>query len=116
MTYHRRRRNANGADEIVEAIHRMVDAMQNPIPAQPRVAIAPLRVPIVEDFLRHKPAKFIGGATPDEADVWLRKCEKIFTVMNCADEQKLAFAVYLLNNVAEYWWQACNNKCRLGRS
>jgi len=24
--------------------------------------------------------------------------------MNCVDEQKLAFVVYLLNNDAEYWW------------
>jgi len=104
MAANRRRRNANGADDIAEAIHRMVDAMQHPIPAQPRVAIAPTRVPTVEDFLRHKPAEFTGEATPHEAYAWLRKCEKIFGVMNCADEQKLAFAVYLLNNDAEYWW------------
>jgi len=97
-----RRRNVGGADDIAEAIHRMVDAMQQPIPAQPRMTIAPARVPTVEDFLRHKPAEFTGGATPDEADAWLRKCEKIFGVMNCADEQKLAFAAYLLNNDAKY--------------
>ena len=102
MATNRRRRNANGAYEIAESIHRMVDAMQNPIPAELRVAIAPVRVSTVEDFLRHKPAEFTGGATPDEADAWLRKCEKIFGVMNYADEQKLDFAVYLLNNDAEY--------------
>jgi len=86
MATHRRRRNSNGADEIAEAIHRMVDAMQNSIPAQPRVAITPVRVPTVEDFSRHKPTEFTGGTTPDEVDAWLRKCEKIFGVMNCADE------------------------------
>jgi len=104
LLFHRRRRNANGADEIAEAIHRMVDAMQNPILVQPRATIAPVRVAMVEDFLRHKPVEFIGGATLDEADAWLCKCEKIFEVMNCADEQKLAFVVYLLNNDVEYWW------------
>jgi len=56
MAAHMRRRNANGADEIADAIHQMVDAMQNPIPAQPRAAIALVRVATVEDFLRHKPA------------------------------------------------------------
>jgi len=104
MAAHRRRRNVNGADKIAEVIHRMVDAMQNPIPAQPRVAIALVRVSTVEDFLHHKPAKFTSGATPDEADAWLRKCEKIFGVMNCIDEQKLAFAMYLLNNDVECLW------------
>jgi len=40
----------------------------------------------------------------DGADAWLRKCEKIFKVMNCVDEQKLMFATYLLNDDVEYWW------------
>jgi len=99
----RSRRNS-GADDIVEAIHRMVDAMQTPVGAQPRATIAPVRVPTVEDFLRHKPTKFTSKASPDEAEAWLRKCEKIFTVMSCADEQKLLFATYLLNGDAEYLW------------
>jgi len=100
----RRRRSGNGADDIAEAIPRMVDAMQPPVATQPRMAIAPVRVPTVEDFLRHKPAEFTGKACPDEADAWLRKYEKIFKVMNCADEQKLMFATYLLNDDAQYWW------------
>ena len=68
MAANRRRRHNNaGAEDIAEAIHRMVDAMQNPIPAQPRAVVAPMRVPTVEDFLRHKPAEFTGRATQDEA-------------------------------------------------
>ena len=58
----------------------------------------------MEDFLRHKPAEFTSKAYPVEADAWLRKCEKIFKVMNVEDEQKLLFAAYLLNGDAEYWW------------
>ncbi|XP_027905905.1 uncharacterized protein LOC114165494 [Vigna unguiculata] len=81
----------------------MVDAMQPPVAAQPRTVIAPIRVPTVEDFLCHKPAEFTGKASPDEADAWLHKCEKIFRVMNCEDEQKLLFATYLLNEDAKYW-------------
>ncbi|XP_027927542.1 uncharacterized protein LOC114184433 [Vigna unguiculata] len=68
------------------------------------MTIAPVRVPTMEDFLRHKPAEFTGKASTDEADAWLRKCEKIFRVMNCEDKQKLLFATYLLNEDAEYWW------------
>jgi len=78
--------------------------MQTPIAAQPRTVIAPVRVPIVEDFLRHKPTEFTGKASPNEVDAWLRKCEKIFKVMNCEDEQKLLFATNLLNEDVEYWW------------
>jgi len=51
-----------------------------------------------------KPVEFTTKASPDEADAWLHKCEKILKVMNCEDEQKLLFAAYLLNGDAEYWW------------
>ena len=78
--------------------------MHPPVTAQPRIAIAPVRVLTVGDFLRHKPAKFTGKASPNQVDAWLCKCEKIFNVMNCANEQKLLFATYLLNDDAEYWW------------
>jgi len=99
-----RRRRSSGTDDIAEAIHWMVDAMQTPVVAQLRTTSAPVRVPTVEDFLRHKPAEFNSKVSPDEADAWLRKCEKIFKVMNYTDEQKLLFATYLLNDDAEYWW------------
>jgi len=67
---HKRHKNNNGADEIAQAIHHLVDAMQ-PIPSQPRVMI-PLpptpRVTTMEDFMRHKPTKFNDKATFDGAD------------------------------------------------
>ena len=66
-----RRRRSGGADDIAEAIHQMVDAMQPPVVVQPRTAIAPIRVPTVEDFLCHKPTEFTGKASPNETDVWL---------------------------------------------
>jgi len=63
----KRRRNNVGADDIAQAIHRLVDAMQ-PIAAQPRAVVAPVRLVTMEDFMRHKPSKFTGKSTPDEAD------------------------------------------------
>jgi len=97
----RQRRNNVGADEIAQVIHRMVDAMQ-PIVAQPRAMVAPTRPVSVEDFMRHNPLKFTGKSTLDEADAWLRKCEKICRVINCTDAQKLAFVSFLLVADAEY--------------
>jgi len=60
----RRRRNDVGADEIAQAIHRMVDAMQ-PMAVQPRAMVPPVRPVTMEDVLKHKPSKFNGKATPD---------------------------------------------------
>jgi len=82
----RRRRNETGADEIAQAIHRMVDAMQ-PMAAPPRAIVPPAKPVTLEDALKHKPSKFNGKATPDEADAWLRECEKIFRVLACTEAQ-----------------------------
>ncbi|XP_027922857.1 uncharacterized protein LOC114180763 [Vigna unguiculata] len=100
----RRRRNTAVADDIAQAIHRMVDAMQ-PIAVPPRAVMAPTRPVSMEDFMKHRPAKFSGKATPDEADAWMRECEKICRVLGCTDEQKLLFVIFLLVADAEYWWQ-----------
>jgi len=63
----RRRRNNVGADEIANAIHKMVDAMQ-PVVAQSRVMIPSITPVMMEDFMHHKPVKFIGKANPDDTD------------------------------------------------
>ena len=100
----RRRRNTAEADDIAQAIHRMVDAMQ-PIAAPPRAVVAPTRPVTIEDFMKHRPAKFFGKATPDEANAWMRECEKICEVLECTNGQRLLFVTFLLVADAEYWWQ-----------
>ena len=99
----RRRRDNTGTDEIAHAIRRMVDAMQ-PNAAQPRARVAPTRPVTMEDFMRHTPAKFTGKATPDEANAWLRECEKICRAIGCTDAQKLTFVTFLLVADTKYWW------------
>jgi len=108
----RRRRNTAGADEIANAIHRMVDAMQ-PVAAQPRAMIPPVRPVMMEDFMRHKPAKFTGKATPYEENAWLRECEKIFRVIKCTEAQKLTFATFLLVTEAKYWWMGMQQQMKI---
>ncbi|XP_027927702.1 uncharacterized protein LOC114184591 [Vigna unguiculata] len=100
----RRRWNTAGADDIAQAIHRMVDAMQ-PIAAPPKAVVAPTRPVSMEDFMKHRPAKFSSKATPDEVDAWMRECEKICRVLGCTDEQRLLFVTFLLVADVEYWWQ-----------
>jgi len=99
----RRRRDNTWVDEIAHAIHRMVDVMQLNA-AQPRARVAPTRPVTMEDFMRRKPAKFTRRAAPNEADAWLRECEKICRAIGCTDVQKLTFVTFLLVADAEYWW------------
>ena len=95
------RRNTTRANDKAQAIHRMVDAMQ-PIVAPPRAIVAPTRPVSMEDFMKHRPTKFSGKATPDEANAWLRECEKICRVLECTNAHKLSFVTFLLVADAEY--------------
>jgi len=112
MAYKTHRNNA-GADENAQAIPQMVDAMQ-PVATQSRAMIPPARPVTMEYFMRHKPTKFTSKATLDEADVWLRECEKIFKVIDYTEAQKLTFATFLLVTDAEYWWIGMNSRCGSG--
>jgi len=73
----RRIRNNNSADEIAQAIHRLVDVMQ-PIQAQPLTVMPPPPVVTMEDFMRHKLTKLKVKAILDDVDAWLREYKKIF--------------------------------------
>jgi len=76
-----------------------------PIAAPPRAIVAHTRPVFMEDFMKHRPAKFSGKAIFDEADAWLRECEKICRVLGCMDDQRLSFVTFLLVVDAKYWWQ-----------
>jgi len=52
--------------------------------------------------MRHMPVKFAGKSTLNELDPWLRECEKICRVIDCADAQKLTFVTFLLVADVEY--------------
>ncbi|XP_027912659.1 uncharacterized protein LOC114172271 [Vigna unguiculata] len=97
----RSQNSTNSVDEMAQAIQRLVDAMQH---QQPQAVHAPVQHNGMNEFMRHKPPKFDGKATPDEADAWIREIEKIFRVLGCSNAQKLEYAIFLLNGEAEYWW------------
>jgi len=63
----------------------------------------------MEDFMRHKPSKFSGKFTPDEAVTWMRECEKICRVIDCTDAQRFSFITFLLVADAEYCGWACSS-------
>ena len=48
---------------------------------------------MMEDFMRHKHSKFTGKSTPDEANTWLRECEKISRVIDCTNAHRLSFVL-----------------------
>ena len=49
---------------------------------------------------------FLGPYDPDKADEWIKAMEKVFSVLDCSDHQKVTFATYMLEADAEFWWNS----------
>ena len=56
------------------------------------------------EFRKVNPPSFRGDFEPDKADEWIKAMEKVFSVLDCTNCQKVAFATYMLEADAEFWW------------
>ena len=59
----------------------------------------------IVEFKKLAPPAFKGTIEPLEADIWIMKMEKAFTVQECQDEEKIRFTAYLLQGEAYNWWR-----------
>jgi len=48
-------------------------------------------------------------------ELWIKEMEKIFQVMNCADNQKVNYVVFMLIGEAQYWWDSTRRLLERGR-
>ncbi|XP_052159447.1 uncharacterized protein LOC127776933 [Oryza glaberrima] len=56
------------------------------------------------DFLRIQPPTFSSTTNPMEANGWLRAIEKKLNLLQCNDQEKIAFATLQLQGPASAWW------------
>nr|ABA98765.1 retrotransposon protein, putative, Ty3-gypsy subclass [Oryza sativa Japonica Group] len=56
------------------------------------------------DFLRIQPPTFSSTTNPMEANDWLRAIEKKLNLLQCNDQEKVAFATHQLQGPASAWW------------
>ncbi|KAL5779261.1 hypothetical protein ACOSQ2_009998 [Xanthoceras sorbifolium] len=63
---------------------------------------------VVEQFRRLHPLSFEGSTNPLDAEEWLRELDKVFSFMNCTENQKVACAVFMLKGDAGHWWEMTN--------
>ncbi|KAL2240853.1 UNVERIFIED_CONTAM: hypothetical protein Sindi_0726500, partial [Sesamum indicum] len=58
------------------------------------------------EIVRRQGAKVFAGTTnPAEAEEWLRNTERVLDTIECTSEQKLRYAVSLLEKDALDWWE-----------
>ncbi|XP_066164336.1 uncharacterized protein [Oryza sativa Japonica Group] len=64
----------------------------------------PSHVSKLLDFLRIQPPTFSSTTNPMEANDWLRAIEKKLNLLQCNDQEKVAFATHQLQGPASAWW------------
>ena len=47
---------------------------------------------------------FRGAFDLDKAEEYIKAMEKVFSVLACTDYQSVAFATYMLEADAKFWW------------
>ncbi|XP_057969522.1 uncharacterized protein LOC131158671 [Malania oleifera] len=62
----------------------------------------------IDQFTHLKPSSFEGGTDPIKDETWMEEMEKILTMLNCTEEQKVLFATFKLVGEAKRWWHAIN--------
>ncbi|XP_034677690.1 uncharacterized protein LOC117908132 [Vitis riparia] len=58
-----------------------------------------------DDFKKLGPPYFSGATDPTEAEAWILKMEKFFSVIDCSEEQKASYAAFMLDKEADHWWR-----------
>ncbi|KAL2250048.1 UNVERIFIED_CONTAM: hypothetical protein Sindi_2478500 [Sesamum indicum] len=80
----------------------MMQRMAPPPQSQPQDQVIDKNYEIV----RRQGAKVFTGTTdPAEGEEWLRNMERVFDIIECTFEQKLRYAVSLLEKDALDWWE-----------
>ena len=56
------------------------------------------------EFKKANPPSFRETFDPDKAEERVKAMEKIFSILACTDHQQVAFATYMLETYAKFWW------------
>ena len=93
----------------------MATALQNQN-AAPAVNLNPIAGQLAnfKDFKAVGPPEFKGTNNHIEAQTWVNEMERVFEVVRVADQQKTAFATFMLKGEAGYWWEANKNRAGEG--
>ena len=96
----------------VEGLYRYLGTIVEMVERQARAAetnrqgqSATTRGSSFDDFKRLGPPYFSGTSDLTEAKAWITKIEKFFDAIDCFDEQKASYAIFMLEKEVDHWWR-----------
>ena len=101
------REQATAAHEQAATVHEMMDQLgrrpESSHGGNPNGLGVDLEYLKFAEFRKVSPPSFRGAFDPDKADEWVKMMEKVFSVLDCTDCQKVTFAAYMLEADAKFW-------------
>ena len=98
---HAKREQATAAHQMMDQLGRQPEVGHGGNPNGPGVDLESLKF---TEFRKANWPSFRGIFDPDKADEWIKAIEKVFSILDCIDRQKVAFATYMLEVDVEFWW------------
>ncbi|GFZ08488.1 hypothetical protein Acr_20g0002960 [Actinidia rufa] len=74
-------------------------------PAMPMPGTGAMPCTTIKKFQQLKPLTFYGTPDPMAAESCLLRIERVFEVLSCTDEQKVAYVTFTFEGAALIWWQ-----------
>ena len=93
------REHVVAAHQMMDQLGRQLEVSHGGNPNGPGLDLEYLKF---AEFRNTNLPNFRGAFDPDKADEWVKAMEKLFSVLDCTDHQKVAFATYMLEADAEF--------------
>lgn len=95
--------------EDFDRVYRVIDGLTRAVRYQVGVVAAmmmpePSHASTLKQFRQMKPPAFQGTLDPKIAKSRIKELEKLFKVLKCTNDQRVAFVVYMLQGEAHLWW------------
>ena len=95
------REQAAVAHQMMDQLGRQLRASHGGNPNGPGLDLEYLKF---AKFQKAKLASFRGAFHPNKANEWVKVMEKVFSILDCTNHHKVAFATYMLEVDAKFWW------------
>lgn len=103
-------RNVDGQDHLTHLLADIIEkqeiTQQRQIQIVEHIARSDGKRNRLGDFQKLRPPTFLGTSNPLETEDWIIAMEKAFDAMSCTDNERVSFAMYMLQSSAFEWWDA----------
>ena len=97
--------NAEGLYKYLGTLASLVEHQARAVETNGQGQSPSFRSSSFDEFKKLGPPYFSSTSNPTEVEAWILKMEKFFDVIDCSEEQKASYAIFMLEKEANHWWR-----------